>query len=307
MPSSPDQPAGPTPVVFLHGLLESPAIWDEAVRAVANAGHPVLAPPLPGHRGDAATGAEADRLLRDDSALARDLAAKASHALTAGRMRLVGHSLGGLLALRMARERPDLVEDVIVAGALNSGDCGRPVSLATRVVTEMRWGGAFSMRLMLRRWTASETRFENWIGVACAQGERLRGDVSGMRAELATADPTTLRKMSRWALEQDAINAIGEVETPVTCLVSACDPIVKAGHQMAVVRALPRGVAEIIDTGHLPMLTSPARFMEALMAWLQRPRSATRATRGRLAQGLSPASHTEPASLTSAARARPDG
>jgi pimeloyl-ACP methyl ester carboxylesterase len=183
-------------------------------------------------------------------------------------VRLIGHSLGGYLALMIARERPELVERVLVVGAIHAGDCGKPVALRTRLVTGTPLVGPISAKVLMRRWLADADRFAGWMTTSLAPGERLRAVPDAMRRELATGCPRTVRALAVWARAQSALERFGEIEVPVTVVVCARDPVVSFAHQMALARVLPFGLAHIVDTGHLPMLTAPERFAHTVQAWL---------------------------------------
>jgi pimeloyl-ACP methyl ester carboxylesterase len=57
----------------------------------------------------------------------------------------------------------------------------------------------------------------------------------------------------------------------VTCVICARDPVVAAEQQLALARALPRAVARVLHSGHLPMLTAPDALARALLAWAGAP------------------------------------
>ena len=88
-------------VVFLHGYLESPAIWSAFI-GDHFAGYQVLTPALPGYDPEnAATDYSLEAAAR---ALRAELAAAG-----VGRAVLVGHSMGGYVALAFAEQYPGLV------------------------------------------------------------------------------------------------------------------------------------------------------------------------------------------------------
>jgi pimeloyl-ACP methyl ester carboxylesterase len=95
-------PIAPTPaIVFLHGYLESPAIWPPFI-GEAFADCQVLMPALPGYEA-ASTATDYGLEAAAESVYA---------ALTAagvGRAVLVGHSMGGYVALAFAEKYPGLV------------------------------------------------------------------------------------------------------------------------------------------------------------------------------------------------------
>jgi pimeloyl-ACP methyl ester carboxylesterase len=106
----PFDPANPT-VVFLHGAQHDHSVWILQSRYFAHHGYSVLAFDLPGHMRSegpplASVEAMADRL-RDGIVASR-----------ATRVLLVGHSMGSLIALELARRMSDAVAGIaLVASA----------------------------------------------------------------------------------------------------------------------------------------------------------------------------------------------
>lgn len=100
------------PIVFLHGMGTSAATWERCMELLADR-FTVVAPDLLGHGSspvpDDPSEYTRDRTLVDLDDIIADLD---------GRPVLVGHSLGGYLALAYAATRPDAVRGVVV---LNTG------------------------------------------------------------------------------------------------------------------------------------------------------------------------------------------
>jgi pimeloyl-ACP methyl ester carboxylesterase len=101
--------SGP-PLVLVHGLGGAASNWTELAPLLARR-HRLLVPDLPGHGGSSAlpavSGLEpyADRVA---------LVAEREEMLPAP---VVGHSLGGMVVLRLALRRPDDVRAIVLAGA----------------------------------------------------------------------------------------------------------------------------------------------------------------------------------------------
>jgi pimeloyl-ACP methyl ester carboxylesterase len=101
--------SGP-PLLLVHGLGGAAANWTELAPLLA-ARHRVVVPDLPGHGGSTAlpgvAGLEpfADRVA---------IVAEREGMLPAP---VVGHSLGGMIVLRLALSRPDQVQALVLAGA----------------------------------------------------------------------------------------------------------------------------------------------------------------------------------------------
>lgn len=101
-----------TPIVFLHGLGASADTWANCITILGER-HPVHAIDLPGH-GRSPVPATSDAYSRDGALAAIDLVLDRLGA----RPVLVGHSLGGYLALAHAATRPDAACGLVV---LNTG------------------------------------------------------------------------------------------------------------------------------------------------------------------------------------------
>src|ERR671930_1214370 len=109
--------SGP-PVVLIHGMVNSSRHWHDVARRLA-VDYTVIAPDLIGH-GDSAT-PRGDYSLGAHAAVIRDLLA----AIGVGRATVVGHSLGGGVAMQFFYQFPQRVERLVL---VSSGGLGREVS-----------------------------------------------------------------------------------------------------------------------------------------------------------------------------------
>src|SRR4051794_40469431 len=101
-------PALPT-VVFLHGAGMDHTVWALQTRWFAHHGRSVLALDLPGH------GASTGEPLADIPAMA-DWVMGVLDALGVAEAAIVGHSMGGLVALDAAARRPERVRAIGLVG-----------------------------------------------------------------------------------------------------------------------------------------------------------------------------------------------
>ena len=116
--------AGEGPVVVLiHGMLNNSRHWRAVADSLA-ATHTVIAPDLHGHGGSA--GPLGDYSLGAHAAGIRDLLA----GLGVERATIVGHSLGGGVAMQFFYQFPERVERLVL---VSSGGLGREVSWPLRV------------------------------------------------------------------------------------------------------------------------------------------------------------------------------
>ncbi len=109
--------SGP-PVVLIHGMLNSSSHWQSVAMELAR-DHTVLAPDLIGHGDSAAP--RGDYSLGAHAASIRDLMA----AIGIDRASIVGHSLGGGVAMQFFYQFPQRVERLVL---ISSGGLGREVS-----------------------------------------------------------------------------------------------------------------------------------------------------------------------------------
>ncbi|WP_327191515.1 alpha/beta fold hydrolase [Streptomyces xinghaiensis] len=97
---------GAPPLVLLHGLGESAADWDPVAAGFARHWH-VLAPDLRGHGRSDWPGEYTPEAMRDDVVGFLD-------ALGLGRVDLIGHSLGGVVAYLLAAAHPERVGRLVL-------------------------------------------------------------------------------------------------------------------------------------------------------------------------------------------------
>jgi pimeloyl-ACP methyl ester carboxylesterase len=109
--------SGPT-VVLIHGMINSSRHWEEVALRLAET-HRVVAPDLIGH-GDAAT-PRGDYSLGAHAATIRDLLAT----IGVERATIVGHSLGGGVAMQFFYQFPQRTERLVL---ISSGGLGQDVS-----------------------------------------------------------------------------------------------------------------------------------------------------------------------------------
>jgi pimeloyl-ACP methyl ester carboxylesterase len=144
--------SGP-PVVLIHGMVNSSRHWEAVALSLADR-HTVIAPDLIGHgdsaavRGDYSLGAHASSI--------RDLLA----ALGTDRATIVGHSLGGGVAMQFFYQFPQRTERLVL---ISSGGLGHDVSPMLR--------GAAMPGAAALLWAAAHPRVLDSIAEA---GERMR-------------------------------------------------------------------------------------------------------------------------------------
>jgi len=131
MPSAQGPSARPRPLVLLHGLGQSPIVWQDFVSALG-AARPMNAPWMRGLRPKDPVGFD---LAAAAAGLADDLDLQGIK-----RADFLGVSVGASVALRLAVERPELVGRLVLGGPLVRPSKGalRLQKLAMRLVPEGR-------------------------------------------------------------------------------------------------------------------------------------------------------------------------
>jgi pimeloyl-ACP methyl ester carboxylesterase len=144
--------SGP-PVVLVHGMLNSSNHWQSVAASLAD-NHTVIAPDLIGHGDSAAP--RGDYSLGAHAASIRDLLT----AMGIERATIVGHSLGGGVAMQFFYQFPARVQRLVL---ISSGGLGHEVSPMLRTAALPGMSGALSLaahpRLLAAMWdTGSRLR-----------------------------------------------------------------------------------------------------------------------------------------------------
>ena len=259
-----DSGTGPA-VLFIHGLLGSHQSWAHLVDSL-HTGYRVIAPDLFGHgasakpRGDYSLGAHAATL--------RDLLDR----LGVERVTLVGHSLGGGVAMQFCYLFPDRVERLVL---VSSGGLGRSVSPLLRSATlpgaewvlplvASRWvrGRAEAVGRTVARlgWRAGPDLQEGWRGFTGLH------DVEARRAFLATVR-SVIDPGGQTVTAHDHLPMA--VEIPTLVVWGTRDRMIPAGHATAAAEGIAGSRVELFDgAGHFPHLDQPDRFAALLAAFM---------------------------------------
>lgn len=260
-----DSGDGPV-VLFVHGILGSERQWRRLVDKVDD-DHRVVVPDLFGH-GDSAkpTG---DYSLSSHAATLRDLL---DH-LGIDRVTLVGHSLGGGIAMQFYYLFPDRVDRLVL---VSSGGLGREVSLALRSATlpgaEQVLSVIASTPVLDRVEALGRgARKIGWkpgaeIG-AVWQGLTTLSDRDSRRAFLATTR-AVIDFGGQSISAHDHLNAV--VPPPTLIVWGSHDRMVPAWHALKAQRSLPDCRVELFEgAGHFPHLDDPERFARLLREFIE--------------------------------------
>lgn len=258
---------GTRPFVLLHGFTGFRGDFATQLDALAARGR-TLIPDLPGH-GDSGRHDEPSRYGLD--ALAADLRAWLEVAAP-GPVDLLGHSMGGMLALRVALADPARVASLVLmdtsAGPLAHVDRGL-LETASRVARE---AGMKALATVLRARAGDDPeRGEPDRRVERAWGaERFW---AWRTARVEATDPLAYETLGAQMLDAPSLEPrLREIAAPALVLVGALDtPFLEPARVLAA--HLPDArLLTIPDAAHQPQHESPAAWRDAVLAHLARVR-----------------------------------
>ncbi|WP_349260721.1 alpha/beta hydrolase [Actinocrinis sp.] len=258
--------AGNGPAVLLiHGIGDSSETWAPIVPGLAR-NHRVIVPDLLGHgesdkpRGDYSIGGYANGM--------RDLLS----VLGIDRVTLVGHSLGGGVAMQFAYQYPERTERIVLVA---TGGVGRQVTPLLRAASLP--GAELLMAAMklptVRLQITAAVKLLQLSGLPLGRDapELLRVLDALPNADSRLAFGRTLRAVLDWRGQLGTLldRCYLTEGMPTMLMWGAKDPILPASHAWLAHVAMPGSRLELFtDTGHFPFHTQPQRFLDILLDFI---------------------------------------
>jgi pimeloyl-ACP methyl ester carboxylesterase len=252
-------------VLLVHGITSSSRTWRDVMPGLGES-YEVIAPDLLGHgtsakpRGDYSLGAYASGL--------RDLMV----ALDIPKATVVGHSLGGGVAMQFAYQFPERLDRLIL---VDSGGLGGEVALALRAATlpgsdyvlpllfssPVRGAGALAGGVLGKFGLKANADVRGLV-----EGFESLGDASARRAFLHTAraviDPAGQRVDAR-----DRLYLASSI--PTLLVWGSRDRIIPLAHGRGAHEQMPGSRFEVFEgAGHFPFNDDPERFVALLEDFL---------------------------------------
>jgi pimeloyl-ACP methyl ester carboxylesterase len=253
-------------VLLIHGIVGCAEQWDQVMPLLAEH-YTVIAPDLLGHgqsakpRGDYSLGAYA--------ASVRDLLVALGHR----RATVVGHSLGGGVAMQFSYEYPPFAERLVL---VSSGGLGREVHLMLRAATLP--GSEVVLPLIAHERVhglgGAIGRVLSRVGLRAGPdlAEMARGYGSLADADARMAFIHTLRAVLDVGGQRvSATDRLYLAERlPSLVIWGGHDPLIPVEHAYAAHRELPNSRLEIFENaGHFPQLQEPVRFAHTLIDFIE--------------------------------------
>jgi len=161
-----------------------------------------------------------------------------------GELLVVGASLGGYVALAMARISPDRVRGLLVAGSRATPDPPERRALRDEMIKVVR-----------------EEGIEGWNREFSPPGPEDRTIDELVRGIEALRD------------RRDATQVVADFERPLVLVVGDADEILPVDEARQIAESAPDGSLEVVEgAGHVVSVDAPERFNEVLRRFLQRAR-----------------------------------
>lgn len=248
-----DEGSGET-VLLLHGIAGSSQTWRPLIRPLSRR-YRVVAPDLLGHGNS--TKPRTDYSLGALSVLVRDLLDE----LGIARATIVGHSLGGGIAMQFIYQHPDYGQRLVLIASGGLGpDVGLPLRLASLPGAEL-----VLPLIAPRRVADAGDRFLAWLrktGIESARGEELWRHYGSLSdGPTRQAFLRTLRAVvDHRGQAVSALNRLNaRTDFPVLAIWGDRDAIIPVKHAYAAQEIRPDVRLEVLrDVGHFPHAERPA-------------------------------------------------
>jgi pimeloyl-ACP methyl ester carboxylesterase len=238
-------PALPT-VVFLHGAGMDHTAWAQHDRWFAHHGYNVLAPDLPGH------GRSVGALLPSIGEMAEWTAALL-HVSGAKAAKLIGHSMGSLIALELAARHPARVSALVLVGTAAAMTVGPDLLKAAET-------NSHAAIDMVSIWGLGHAA---GLGGSLAPGLWMHG--GAQRLLERCRDGVLFNDLSACNAYQNAVAAAATIKVPATLVLGERDMMTPAKAGRALAAVIPHSRTVVLrGAGHMMMAERPDELLAAL-------------------------------------------
>lgn len=240
------------PLVFLHGFPLSRGTWQKQIDALRSS-YRVIAPDLRGF-GDSETQTGPTTMAQ----CAADLHALLER-LTTGPVMLIGHSMGGYVALAFARQFPEMLRGLVLVSTKAGQD-----------TPEAAVG---------RRATAEKVRAEGVQVVVEAMAPKMLAAfnqdarmAAQVRAFMAPSQPAgVIGALLGMAERPDATALLAQIAVPTLVITGTDDTLIPPAESETLAQAILGAQLKVIPhAGHLVAFEQPDEFNHILKEWLNR-------------------------------------
>ena len=233
-------------LLLIHGGTSSRRSWDLLTPAL-RASFRIVAVDLRGHGHSPAPdrGYSALQLSADVGRLADELELQG--------VSVVGHSLGGMVAIHLAAHRPDVVRKLVL---LNVPVTPRALEPLVRLEARVRDPGFFPL---------TEAFVDEWSSAARALPPHF---LAAQQAHIRALRPVVWRQMFAELARADVSSELQQVRQSTLILWGARDGLLGEGPREQLQAGLGKArVVTISDAGHNPATATPGRVAEEISAF----------------------------------------
>lgn len=257
-------------ILLLHGMAGSSETWRSVIRPLSRK-YRVIAPDLLGHGRSAKP--RSDYSLGAFAVLLRDLLDE----LGVARATIVGHSLGGGVALQFVYQHPDYCERLVLIG---SGGLGPDVGWTLRLLSAP--GAELIMPIIAPPQVLSAgEKVRSWfakMGIESPRGAEIWNAYSSFSdAETRQAFLRTLRSVVDY--RGQAVSALNRLnvraDMPIMAIWGEQDAMIPVQHAYAALEARPDARIEVMPgVGHFPQVERPTEVVDLIDDFITSQRAA---------------------------------
>lgn len=248
-----DSEKGARCVVLLHGYLESLLVWEEFVPYLYKEVR-VVTLDLPGHGISVVTGE-----VHTMDYLA-DTVAEALRALGIGRCTLVGHSMGGYVALAVCERHPELLEGLVLLSSTPNADTPEKAENRRREIALVRAG----KKELLARMAPP-------AGFAAQNRARMQDEIEDLAEQVfITEDDGIVALLGGMIERRDQNEMLRNTTVPHLFILGRKDDYIPVEAAEAMVAAHPEArVRWLENSGHMGFLEEPEATAEAILEFVR--------------------------------------
>ena len=237
---------GPDRIVLVHGFTQTLKSWDRLAANLAET-FQVVRVDLPGHGGSG----DLEMSFAETAAAIGEAGGTATY---------VGYSMGGRLCLRLAVDRPDLVQSLVLVGA--------SPGLADAGEREARQAADEALAAEIER-MGTETFIETWLAQPMFSTLQVDPvDLEARRANTAAGLAMALRRLGA-GVQEPLWDRLAKLDMPVLAVTGQADvKYARLAEEMADAIGVNAQVVALAGAGHAAHLERPGSFQRLLAAFL---------------------------------------
>lgn len=249
-----DSESGDKAVLLLHGYMESLHVWGDFADMLAEAGYRVIALDLPGHGISEVYGEM--HTMEMLAATAAELLDK----LSVEKVNVIGHSMGGYVALEMADKFPDILESLTLFSSTPNADTEEKKEDRRREMEIVRSG----RKEMLSKVLPGK-------GFAPQNRKAMEEDIEDFALQLMLTENEGIVALLNGMMERKDMNlALTRLHIPQLFIFGKYDEYIPREVAESVMDKNPQAqVAWLENSGHNGFLEEPERSLEVIGGFLK--------------------------------------